>query len=245
MYGPFEQHHNGPTADFFKTLNHIRYMWMPHSDGLYSLLDSQELSLSDLFGSTMSANSIMVLVVEGVARAHVDDDSIEMETDLVHLGLDGTVTSIHLDPDSNFYLIPGLSVCLLQEPLWLGTGKCGTAYMPTASALGLGFSPAGTESSDVYGSAPYTSYSDGLPVQHSAKVEQFAWAYYAKGVSTHLVKQSKGLDPPISSIGIGHELRHWMPDTGAFSHFTSCLLDMKEVEEGLDLGVEVADGHIV
>ena len=36
-----------------------------------------------------------------------------------------------------------------------------------------------------------------------------------------------------------------MPDTGASSHFTPCLLDLKEVEEGLDLGVEVADGHIV
>ncbi len=36
-----------------------------------------------------------------------------------------------------------------------------------------------------------------------------------------------------------------MPDTGAYSHFTPCLLDLTEVEEGLDLGVEVADGHIV
>jgi hypothetical protein len=59
------------------------------------------------------------------------------------------------------------------------------------------------------------------------------------------VKQAKGLDPPISMIGIGHDLRNWMPDTGASSHFTPCLLDWKEVEEGLDLGVEVADGHIV
>jgi hypothetical protein len=36
-----------------------------------------------------------------------------------------------------------------------------------------------------------------------------------------------------------------MPDTGASSHSTPCLLDLQEVEEGLDLGVEVADGHIV
>ncbi len=36
-----------------------------------------------------------------------------------------------------------------------------------------------------------------------------------------------------------------MPDTGASSHFTPCLLDLQEVEEGLDLRVEVADGHIV
>ncbi len=50
------------------------------------------------------------------------------------------------------------------------------------------------------------------------------------------MKQAKGLDPPISMIGIGNYLRNWMPDTGASSHFTPCLLDLKEVEEGLDLG---------
>ncbi len=59
-----------------------------------------------------------------------------------------------------------------------------------------------------------------------------------------LCKQAKGLYPPDSIIGIGSDLRNWMPDTGASSHFTPCLLDLKEVEEGLDLGVEVADGHI-
>jgi hypothetical protein len=35
-----------------------------------------------------------------------------------------------------------------------------------------------------------------------------------------------------------------MPNTDESSHFTPCLLDLKEVEEGLDLGVEVADSHI-
>ncbi len=59
-----------------------------------------------------------------------------------------------------------------------------------------------------------------------------------KGVSNKLWKQAKGLDPPDSIIGIGSDLGNWMPDTDASSHFTPCL-------EGLDLGVEVADGHIV
>ncbi len=49
----------------------------------------------------------------------------------------------------------------------------------------------------------------------------------------------------MNTIGIGSDLRNWMPDTGASFHFTPCLSDMKEVEEGLDLGVDVADGHIV
>jgi hypothetical protein len=36
-----------------------------------------------------------------------------------------------------------------------------------------------------------------------------------------------------------------MPDTGAFTHFAPCLLDLQEVKEGLDLRGEVADGHLV
>jgi hypothetical protein len=60
-----------------------------------------------------------------------------------------------------------------------------------------------------------------------------------------LMKQAKSLDSPLRSIDVGHNLRNWMPGTGASSHFTPCLSDMKKVEEGLDLGVEVADGQIV
>jgi hypothetical protein len=118
-------------------------------------------------------------------------------------------------------------------------------YTAASSANGLGFSPAGAESLDAYRSVPSTRYGDGLPAQCSAYVQPFAWAYYAKGVSKNLWKQAKSLDPPVSIIGIGSDLRNWMPDTGASSHYTPCLLDLKEVEEGLDLGVEVADGHIV
>jgi hypothetical protein len=54
MYGPFEQRRNGPTAEFFQMLNCIQYVWMPHSNGLYSLPDTPEPSLLDLFGSTTS-----------------------------------------------------------------------------------------------------------------------------------------------------------------------------------------------
>ncbi len=49
MYGPFELRCNGPTAaEFFQMLNCIQYVWMPHSNGLYSPLDTTEPSLSDL-----------------------------------------------------------------------------------------------------------------------------------------------------------------------------------------------------
>ncbi len=51
-----------------------------------------------MFGSTTSDSSI-VLVVEVVARARTDDDSIETETDSVHVGSDGTVTRMRVGPD--------------------------------------------------------------------------------------------------------------------------------------------------
>jgi hypothetical protein len=98
MYGPFEQRRNDPTAEFFQMLNRIQYVWMPCSNGLYSPPDTLEPSLSDLFGSTAS-DSNMALVVEGVARARMDDDSIETKTDSVHVGSDSTVTSMCVGPD--------------------------------------------------------------------------------------------------------------------------------------------------
>ena len=75
-------------------------MRMTHSDGVYSLPDSPESSLLDLFGSTMGT-SIMASVADGVAWAHVDDDSVEMDTSntLVHVDSNGTVTSVCLGPD--------------------------------------------------------------------------------------------------------------------------------------------------
>jgi hypothetical protein len=250
MYGPFEQRCNGPTAEFFQMLNRIQYVWMPHSNGLYSPPDTPEPSLLDLFGSTTSDSS-MALLVESVARAHMDDDSIETETDSVHVGSDGTVTSMHVGPDGTINSISRMfssyTNCLpvsCKNRFWTGMGECRSKYAAASSANGLGFSPAGAESSDAYGSAPNTGYGDRLPAQCSAYVQPFTWAYYAKGVSSKLWKQAKGSDPADSIFGIGSALRNWMPDTGAYSHFTPCLLDLKEVEEGLDLGLEVADGHI-
>ncbi len=71
---------------------------MPHSNGLYSPPDTPEPSLLDLFGSTKSDSS-MASVVEGVARARTDDDSIETEMDSVLVGSDGTITSMRVGPD--------------------------------------------------------------------------------------------------------------------------------------------------
>jgi hypothetical protein len=96
-YGPFEFSRHGPTAEFFQMINRIRYVWMPRSNGLFSLMDTTESSLSDLFGTT--SDSSMASVAEGVARARTDDDSVETETDSVHVGSDGTVTRMCVGTD--------------------------------------------------------------------------------------------------------------------------------------------------
>jgi hypothetical protein len=56
---------------------------MPCCDGLYSQADSPESSLLNLFGSSLSAGNSIASVVEGVARAHVDNDSVETDLALV------------------------------------------------------------------------------------------------------------------------------------------------------------------
>ncbi len=99
VISPFKQGRNGPSAEFFEKLEHIRYMCMPHSHGLYCPLGSPEPSLSDLFDSSMLGGSSIASVVDGVARACMDDDSIDTEAALVHIDSDGTITSICLGPD--------------------------------------------------------------------------------------------------------------------------------------------------
>jgi hypothetical protein len=52
-----------------------------------------------LFGSTTLDSSSMALVVEGLARARTDNDSVDTETDSVHIGSDSMVTSMRVGPD--------------------------------------------------------------------------------------------------------------------------------------------------
>ena len=80
---------------------------------------------------------------------------------------------------------------------------------------GLGFSPACTEQPVPHATASCEEYGDNIPVQCYIALPPVAWVYYAKGVSTKLVKQAKGLDPLYKFICIGSDLRNWMPDTGA------------------------------
>jgi hypothetical protein len=221
-FGPFEQGHGGPSAEFFEKSNRICYMWMPRSNGVHSPPDSPESSLLDLFGST-SASSSIASVADGVARARVNNDSVEMDTTLVHIDMDGMLTSVCLGPDGTINSISQIfssyTDChpvLFKNHFCLSMGDDSTDCMAASSVHGLGFSPACTERAVSYASAPCEEYEDGTPVQRYAKLPPVAWAYYAKGVSTRLMKQAKGLDPVYQYIGIGSELRNGMPDTGHF-----------------------------
>jgi hypothetical protein len=234
-FGLFKQGRGSPSAEFFENMNHICYMWMTRSDGVYSPPDSPESSLSDLFGSTTGTSSI-ASVADGVARARVDDDSVEMDTSTtsVHVDLNGTMTSIHLGPDSTINSIRRIfssytdcQPVLFKNRFCLNMGENSTAHMAASGAYSLGFSPTCTERAVSYVLAPYEKYGDGMPVQRYAQLPPVARAYYAKGVSIRLMKQAKGLDPLNHYIGIGSDLRNWMPDTGASFHFTPCLLNLQ------------------
>ncbi len=52
-------------------------------------------------------------------------------------------------------------------------------------------------------------------------------------------------DPSISEIGDPGNLNNYLPDSGAMQHMTPRHADLYDVVEGQNLGVEVADGHII
>ncbi len=56
---------------------------------------------------------------------------------------------------------------------------------------------------------------------------------------------SRVTDPSLDEIGDPHNLTNWLMDSGATAHMTPRFADLEDVEEGLNLGVEVADGHVV
>jgi transposase InsO family protein len=55
----------------------------------------------------------------------------------------------------------------------------------------------------------------------------------------------KKRDPSISEIGDPADLNNYLPDSGATQHMTPRLADLSDTVEGQNLGVEVADGHVI
>ena len=52
-------------------------------------------------------------------------------------------------------------------------------------------------------------------------------------------------DPSLEDIGDPCDLSNYLPDSGATQHMTPRRADLFDVVEGQNLGVEVADGHII
>jgi len=52
-------------------------------------------------------------------------------------------------------------------------------------------------------------------------------------------------DPSLAEIGEPCDLGNYLPDSGATQHMTPRRADLFDVVEGQNLGVEVADGHVI
>ncbi len=77
----------------------------------------------------------MTSVEDFVVRVHMADDSDVMETDLAHVGIDGTVIRRHVGPYgminsiSQFFSSYTDYLTVLSNNLfWMGTGECGMMY---------------------------------------------------------------------------------------------------------------------
>jgi len=56
---------------------------------------------------------------------------------------------------------------------------------------------------------------------------------------------AKVQDPTLDEIGDPSNLNNYLPDSGATQHMTPRRADLYDAVEGQNLGVEVADGHII
>jgi hypothetical protein len=52
-------------------------------------------------------------------------------------------------------------------------------------------------------------------------------------------------DPLLWDIGDPCDLNNYLPDSGATQHMTPHLADLIDMEEGQNLGIEVANGHVI
>jgi len=62
---------------------------------------------------------------------------------------------------------------------------------------------------------------------------------------TETVHAIRKQDPSIYEIGDPTDLNNYLPDSGATQHMTPRLADLVDAVEGQNLGVEVADGHVI
>ena len=53
------------------------------------------------------------------------------------------------------------------------------------------------------------------------------------------------IDPDIDTLGSPSDLNNFLPDSGASQHMTPRLDDLFDMEEDHNIGVQVADGHVI
>lgn len=63
--------------------------------------------------------------------------------------------------------------------------------------------------------------------------------------SIHMTYFATTIDPPIKLMGSPHDLNNFLPDSSASQHMTPRLSNLYDMEEGLIIGIQVADGHII
>ncbi len=58
-------------------------------------------------------------------------------------------------------------------------------------------------------------------------------------------KKNTSKDPLVQELGFPTNLNNYLSDSGATQHMTPRLADLFDVKGGLNLGIEVADSHII
>lgn len=58
-------------------------------------------------------------------------------------------------------------------------------------------------------------------------------------------KKNTSKDPSVQELGLPTNLNYYLSDSGATQHMTPRLADLFDVKGGLNLGIEVADSHII
>jgi hypothetical protein len=72
-----------------------------------------------------------------------------------------------------------------------------------------------------------------------------ARAYVATVSQAAKTRVSRVQDPSYDTVGVLDNLLNWEKDSGSATHMAPCYADLFNVEDGQNLGVEVADGHII
>jgi hypothetical protein len=75
--------------------------------------------------------------------------------------------------------------------------------------------------------------------------QNVAKAYFATVSQAAKTRVNRLQDPSYDIVGFPGNLLHWEQNSGSTAYMTPCYAHLFDVEYGQNLGVEVADGHII